>query len=554
MNTVVKNIAAAGAAALCMAAAAAITSCSDFLNQESKIALTEEQAFSDVQSVAVLVDGLYTIYRDLRGGRNGLMINLGLDETQQGNFQLTSEKDQSGLDKYNGLLAPTSPQVAQIWARRWPLVVPAAKIIDALGKVEPTEAALNLLGQASFFRGMGMFELSMFFGEIPIIDPSRFAELGNGRQPLTEVWTYIINDFKTAAESLPPTQSDPKCATSGAGWAMLGKAYMCAPEETGLRDYSKAKECFEKVMDGRYSLVPSYATLFTNDDPDNVSWQQNTSEAIFELQYLNPYPDQNYWEWDCGSRAVEQKFGQNCYFAGYDFLLPTPYAYSSVDSGGIWEQGDRRRYVNLRYDFSYVKMTVTKTDEGDVITYDTVPHKDIPLSWTGCADELDPHIKKFEDLRVDEKISNGVLNIWNCGKNHPLIRLSDIYLLYAECLYRTGSTGADGDHNAYVQKVRDRAWGGSGAPPMPTPAGDFIKDLMDERMRELCFEGWRRIDLIRTGLFVELVSARNRWANEEHGGNPIPAFYQRYPIPDDEIKTNEDFASDPNAQNPGYPK
>jgi hypothetical protein len=548
----VKNMAMAGAASLCMAAAAGITSCSDFLNQESKIALTEEQVFSDINNVVPLVDGLYTVYRDLRAGRNGLMINLGLDETQQGAFQLSSEKDQSGLDKYNGLLAPTSPQVAQIWAKRWPLVVSAAKVVDVLGKIEQTEASQALLGQASFFRALGMFELSMFFGEIPIIDISRSGELGTGRQPLSDVWSYIINDFKTAAQTLPPTQSDPKRTTSGAAWAMLGKAYMCAPDETGLRSYDEAKKCFEEVMKGRYSLVPNFATLFNNDLNPDV-WQQNTSEAIFELQFTNPFPDQNYWEFDCGSRAIDALFGNGCYFSGYDFLLPTPFAYQTVENNGLWEEGDLRKNVSLRYDFTYVKMKVTKTDEGEVTTYDTVPTSAIPLSWTGCTDELEPHIRKFEDIRTDEKHGT-YANMWNSGKNHPLIRLADIYLLYAECLYRTGSTGADGDHNAYVQKVRDRAWGGSGAPPMPTPAGDFIKNLMDERMRELCFEGWRRIDLIRTGLFVELVSARNRWANEEHGGNPIPAFYQRYPIPDDEIKTNEDFASDPNAQNPGYPK
>lgn len=70
---------------------------------------------------------------------------------------------------------------------------------------------------------------------------------------------------------------------------------------------------------------------------------------------------------------------------------------------------------------------------------------------------------------------------------------------------------------------------------------------MDERMRELCFEGWRRMDLIRTGKFVELVKQRNRWAHES---NTIQQFNVRYPIPDTEIKTNEAFTED--DQNEGY--
>lgn len=38
---------------------------------------------------------------------------------------------------------------------------------------------------------------------------------------------------------------------------------------------------------------------------------------------------------------------------------------------------------------------------------------------------------------------------------------------------------------------------------------------MDERLRELCFEGWRRIDLLRTNKFVELIKERNRWAKNQ---------------------------------------
>jgi hypothetical protein len=544
--------------------------CADFLDKESKAALTEEQVYADISNITPLVDGLYTTYRNLRAGRNGLMVNLGTDETQQGNFQLNSEIAQSGLDKYNGLLNPTSPQVAAIWSSRWPLVVTAAKAVDVLGKVEATEATSVLLGEASFFRGLGMFELAMFFGEIPIIDVGRSAELGTGRQPLADVWACILNDLRKATQVLPAKQTKPKRATSGAAWAMLGKAFMCAPEETLLRSYDSAKVCFEHVMAGTYSLVPHYATLFANDR-DDVPWQTNTSESIFELQFETLWPDVSYWEFDCGSRAVDATFGQGCYFSGYDFLVPTPFAYCGTipatnssywkdedtnlpffweGQPGLWEDGDQRRAVCLRYDFAYAQMKKTTNADGeDVVTYDTITPTLDKTSWTGTKDELQPHIRKWEDLRTDEKVGD-IANMWNSGKNHPLIRLADIYLLYAECLYRLSATGADGDYRAYAMKVRTRA--GLTA-PLPDPYNDPIKALMDERMRELCFEGWRRVDLIRTGLFEELVSARNRWASTEHGGALIPSFYKRFPIPDDEIKTNEDMGKQgAAAQNTGY--
>lgn len=516
-NTIIASIA--------LAFAVGASSCSDFLTQESKTALTEEQVFSKIENVEPLVQGLYTTYRKCKEGRNGLMINLGVDESQQGNFQLISSGSQAGMDKYNGLLDPTSTQVAAIWNNRWPAVASAAKAIYALGMTdEDPDRAKTLLGEASFIRGMLMLELSMFWGEIPIIDMNRTEELGLGPQPLADVWNFIINDFQIAASNLPEKWDDPKRATSGAALAMLGKAYMCAPEETGLRDFSKAKESFEKMM-GRYELVANFADLYDYE-------KQNTSESIFELQFNNIWPDCNYWQFDCGSRAVDAWFSQGCHFSGYDFLVPTPFAYKTVEEGGIWEDGDLRKEVSLRYDFTYEGVTpdLSKTQ------------------WTGTTDELEPHIKKFEDPRTD-KLNGSIANMWNSGKNHPLVRLADILLLHAECLNELGSTSEA--VSIVNNRIRARAWGGTLPADKALNANmskeEFRKKVMDERLRELCFEGWRRIDLIRTGQFVELVKERNRWANES---GTIQAFHARYPIPDTEIKGNEDFK--PEDQNPGY--
>ena len=71
--------------------------------------------------------------------------------------------------------------------------------------------------------------------------------------------------------------------------------------------------------------------------------------------------------------------------------------------------------------------------------------------------------------------------------------------------------------------------------------------IMDERIRELFAEDWRRIDLIRTGKFVELVKARNQWAGLS---GTIQSFNTVLPIPDTEMKLNSDIK--PSDQNTGY--
>lgn len=531
--------------ALCtfaLAFAMNISSCSDFLQVEPTGSVPEEEAYAHVNVVEKLVIGLYKDYRGCKAGRNGLMTNLGNDETQQGNYQLISSGDQAGMDKYNGQLNPTSQQVATIWNNRWPAVVTAAKVVYAAKKTtEDPKKAAQLLGEACFIRGMLMFELSMYWGEIPIIDMDRTEELGLGPQPLKDVWTYIIDDFKTAAESLPESyDAEPQRATAGAAWAMLGKAYMSAPVETGLRDFAKADECFKMIIaSNRYEILNKYADIFRYDNP-------NSKESLFELQFDPKWPDQNSWQFDTGSRACDSWFGQECSFSGYDFLVPTPFAYKTVAQGGIWEEGDLRKDEALRYDFTYKTKKYSDKGEYQMITPDLSK-----TQWTGTTDELDPHIRKFEDYRTDALSGFGFNNMWNSGKNFSVIRYADVLLSHAECLNEMGQTS---DAVQIVNdKIRTRAWGGTLPADKKWNAGmsqdEFRTKIMDERFRELCFEGWRRIDLLRTDNFIKLVKERNRWAKES---GTIQDFHKRYPIPDTEIKTNDAFS--PEDQNPGYSK
>ncbi|MBD1424484.1 RagB/SusD family nutrient uptake outer membrane protein [Sphingobacterium arenae] len=515
------------------------SSCSNFLSVEPTGSLTEEQVFEKIENVQPLVLGLYDSYRGCKEGRNGLMPYLGTDETQQGNYQLISSGDQAGMDKYNGQLNATSTQVASIWNNRWPAVVSAAKAIYALSiTTEDPERAMKLTGEACFIRGLLMFELSMLWGEIPVVDMNRTDELGLGRQPLDVVWQYIIDDFTTAANNLPESyDGEPQRATKGAALAMLGKAYMAAPESTNLRDFSKADDCFKQIIDmGRYRLLDNYSDLFRYDNP-------NTTESLFELQFNNVYPDCNFWQFDTGSRAADSWFSQSCSFSGYDFLLPTPFAYQAVEEGGVWEDGDTRKGEALREDFTYYTNRYSSDGSFQHVTPDLSK-----TQWTGTTDELDPHIKKYEDPRTDILSGLGINNMWNSGKNFAVIRYADVLLLHAECLNELGQTAEA--INIVNDEIRTRAWGGTLPEDKKWGAlspDDFRAKIMDERMRELCFEGWRRIDLLRTGQFVTLVKERNKWAKES---GTIQDFHKRYPIPDTEIKTNDAFTEE--DQNPGY--
>jgi hypothetical protein len=226
-----------------------------------------------------------------------------------------------------------------------------------------------------------------------------------------------------------------------------------------------------------------------------------------------------------GSRAVAD-LGGNTYFGGYDLLMPTDYYAADVADGGIWEEGDTRKDASIRYDF-------------------TLPDGREPqITWTGQADELGPHTRKFEDIRTQ-----GILNFWYSGGIIYYLRLADILLCKAECLNELGQTTEA--VTLVNSTVRTRAFGGTLPADKAWSTGvskdDFRAMILDERMRELGFEGWRRMDLIRTGKFVQYIQDRNPWAK---ASGTISAFHTRYPIPEAEIKQNELINEE--DQNPGY--
>lgn len=502
-----------------------VSSCSDFLVEEPQTALTQEQVFGDLSNIEPLIIGLYTSWRNTKKDRGGFMFTLGTDEAQQGAYQVRTEADQGGLDRYNGFLAPSNTSLTQQWDNRWPIVSGASMSISALkNNQQDVDKRNKLLGEASFIRAVVNFELTQYWGPIPVIDLAKLSEFGTARQPLAVVYASIIDDLKVAIEFLPVVQGDARRASKTAAQALLGKVYLYAPEESGFRNYDLAKEQFLAVINsGKHSLVNNYADLWNPLMPNPV-------ESIFAFQFNNIWPDNNQIQWQMGSRAVAslQKIedgneGQYAYFGGYDLLVPTQYCHSTIEAGGLWEAGDQRRNESIRYDFQYKGRTP------------------IVEGWMG-GDELDPHVKKFEDVRLD-----GTTSFWYSGKNLYFLRYSDILLCYAETLNETGATSLA---IAEVNKVRARAWGGT----LPSDKAwtsmsqeEFRRKILDERMRELCFEGWRRMDLNRYGKLVDLVSTRNQWAREN---GTIQPFHRWYPIPQTEILQNEDIG--PQDQNPGY--
>lgn len=514
--------------------AIALSSCSDFLDEGPKTALTEEEIYSNPTTIEQNLQSLYSNWRSLFTDRYLWEQMVGTDEIQSGAYQALKEDNgrRGSLDMYNALLTSELSYTSEQWTKRWPSIGEAAKIINALEDqdLETGSELAKLYGEACFIRGCLTMDAAMLYGRVPVIDIARAQELGYGRQPLDVVWNFIINDLEQAAKYSPET-NEPQRATRYAANMILGYAYMSAPTETGLRDFVKAEDALEIVVNGPFQLV-NYADLWNYE-------VTNSSESIFEWQFNPINPDNNMVQFQLGSRAVQSLGGDGCYFAGYDHAVPTKWAYSDVADGGIWEDGDVRKEESIRYDFTYMGMTPTLES----------------ISWEQIGDDHDellPHIKKYEDIRTDQFMGDGQTNnMWNSGKNMPFLRLANAILLYAECLNENGHTA---EAVKQVNIVRRRAWNNNLPADKAWNEGmsqdEFRKEIMTERVRELFGERWRKFDLIRTNHFLEYVSKRNKWA--ERSGT-IQQYNIVWPIPLTEFQQNDDMTVDGEYdQNEGY--
>jgi hypothetical protein len=508
--------------------------------------------------------------------------------------------------QFNGSNAAS---VLKPWGLHYKVITEANKVINAL-KGNEAENMRKLSAEARFIRGLNMFKLSVMWGDIAITDTAFAAENGYERQPQNVVWQFIIDDFRYAVDNLPDTQGDDwSLATKYAALAMLGKSLMYVDESTGLRDFEAADACFTEIINSsKFGLVSDYKDLWNNvpfEYPDNPSTfplspemvsapdfkEGGKSESIFTINFRRPGSDDSYiniWQWEVSSWEAESWFGgEKSYIAGHDAIALNTFMYEDknstpdtfvnyeypdpvlgpqpVDFGvGVWEDGDLRFDASIRYIWRYYtnmyKQQPTKSfgtnnlpdflnTETELLTapymWITIDERKTQLS-DNMRQTLIPTVKKYEDYRVDQYVRYGINSMFRTHKPFPFIRYADILLLHAECLSEMGRLG---EAITEVEKVRARAWGSSTPPAWnPGSTDEFRRMVMDERMRELCFEGWRRADLIRTGLFVELVSSRNDWAIDSPGY--VTKDKEHWPIPGVELIENADAWGW--VQNPGY--
>lgn len=365
----------------------------------------------------------------------------------------------------------------------------------------------SYLPEARFLRAFQYWVLMDCFGN-PAFATENDA-IGStlpGQIKRTELFDYVESELLAISTLLPePRANEYGRADRAAAWSLLARIYLNAEVYTGTARYSDAALYSKKVIDAGYSLETNYNWLFLNDN------YKCTNEFIFTINY----DGQN-----------SQNFGGTNYivWAGSSSDMP-------LTTVGVPGWGGNRTTKNLPDLFPDYTGTVDKRANFFI----TGRNKEIVDRISdGFA------VTKFKNINRDATLGFQLKDL-GVGIDLPLFRLAEQYLIYAEAVTR-GGTGETGLALEYFNNLRRRAYGNTSG-----NVSALTTDLIiDERARELYWEGFRRTDLIRFNRFTESTYLWPWKANLANGGG-VDAHFKIFPIPSPEISSNNNL-----TQNPGY--
>jgi starch-binding outer membrane protein, SusD/RagB family len=365
--------------------------------------------------------------------------------------------------------------------------------------------------EVRFIRAFQYWVLLDLFGNPAFVTEA--SQIGAPNPPQitrANLFTYIESELKDIENSLPaPKTNEYGRADKAAAWALLARLYLNSEVYTGTAKYSEAALYSKKVIDAGYSLMTNYKNLMLADN--NVS----NTEFIFTINY---------------DGAKTQGYG------GTTFLT-----FASV--GGSMNpslSGIGNGWGGIRTTKAFVNKFP-----------DNSGFSDTRAQFYQSGQNLDINVlREFTDGFAITKYRNVTRtgtpgsNPQFCDIDMPLFRLAEMYLIYAEAFKRNGAGTNEADAVNYMNLLRRRAFNGTDGDI--TAAGLTLDFILDERARELYWEGHRRTDLIRYNRFVEETYLWP-WKGGTISGNSVSAFRKLYPIPAVDLNANSNL-----VQNTGY--
>jgi hypothetical protein len=440
--------------------------------------------------------------------------------TMDNSSDLSANANGAGYDLGHGTIAVGSTSWDYSGIRSCNVLLSKAGAYKGSGDIS------QYVGEAYFFRAFAYFGLLKNFGGVPIdttVLDVNSAELYAPRNSRYQVVSQILADLNQAIPKLPSEQTIPNTdkgriskwaaeafkaqvelyeatwekyvgqgtdgdgTTSGAGTT----GYDAANANKYLAD--AAALCQDVMNNGGYSLWNK------NSDP---TMTKLSSWYLFNLE-------------DAGSNP-----------GGYDkstnneFILYNVYDYT-YKQGGInltWTSGQlypSRKFVDMAVCTDGLPPAKSPLFQGYHHTGDEFQNRDLRLlNYLYASATAPASITLNYGSLGSSGYGNAKYEVYKYGPapngrrtdntesaNYPIIRLAEVYLMYAEALFELNGAITDAQLDASVNNLRDRAGVAHLSNALVSANGlDMKQEIRNERAVELYREGRRFDDLKRWGI------------------------------------------------------
>ncbi len=507
---------------LALAVAGIFASCSkDFLDRPPLSEISTENFYQTTSDLKLATAALYAGSQWASWTYNSYLT---IGDVMSGNMVLGYNDDAVQLNTFS--VTGENGAVIANWGDMYKVIAHCNTTINSINEKTPEsvpEADKNAaLSEARFIRGYAYYNLALLWGDVPIIEDNNKLTTSPlvPRNLVNDVYQFVVNDLTFAAKNLPTAVGsdwERGRVTTWSAQGLLGKVYLSWSGLSGERNQAlldSAKLYAGSVCkNSGLELMENYADLFKTANNYN-------DEALFALRW-----DPSVGDWLKGNMLQIYSSGGTVIAAdgqaGWFGIVPTYDMYLQYSADDTIR---RKATFMLKGDY-YPELNAA----GGGFTY------------TGDAG-LKKHI-------IGTKKDNNVpiMTLTSSAEHNALLRLADVYLIYAEAILGNSAATTDADALLYFNKVRTRAGLG-------TVASLNADALLKERRIELAAESQYWSDLVSLSYYnpqkaINLLNGGERVKFSYSGGVATPGdpFGEitpatinsfKLPIPSSEITAN----------------
>ena len=412
----------------------------------SLIGLSSCQKFLDTKPTDFLNPGnYYTTEAQLKYAREAVYSVLGTDQiSKYGNRDLGLQADEAYMNRttstgpFNYFYSSADPILTGFWTKLYDGVNRANVLLANVDKNTdiPQDKRDVIRGEILFLRGYFYFQLATYFGGVPLkLEPtSDIIHVDIPRATLKDTYAQVLQDMEAAEPLVPPIDS---VSSSGsisrsAVRGILARVNLTmggAPLNDKTR-FAEARKWAKMVMDDALAghvLNSSYPQVFVNIAQDKY----DIKESIWEVEFWGNNTTQFMEAGIIGVINGLKSGGAQ----------GTATAYMSITSKlyDVFESGDNRKYWCIGH-FTYLPQAGPNNKT----------MVDAPTDQATKNQQLPGKYRREYEVFVPQSQTSS-------PQNQPLLRFSDILLMYAEAENEVNNGPTAAAINA-VNLVRQRAW------------------------------------------------------------------------------------------------